>query len=51
MFGSYVKVAMWVFMRNKLFSLINIGGLTIGLAAAFFIILFVKSEVGYAASR
>jgi len=47
MFGSYVKVAMRVFMRNKLFSLINIGGLTIGLAAAFFIILFVKSEVGY----
>jgi len=47
MFGSYVKVAMRVFMRNKLFSLINIGGLTIGLAAAFFIILFVKSEIGY----
>ena len=47
MFGSYMKVAMRVFMRNKLFSLINIGGLTIGLTAAFFIILFVKSEIGY----
>lgn len=47
MFGSYVKVAMRIFMRNKLFSLINVGGLTIGLAAAFFIILFVKSEIGY----
>lgn len=47
MFGSYVQVALRVFMRNKLFSLINVGGLTIGLAAAFFIILFVKSEVGY----
>lgn len=47
MFGSYIKVAMRVFIRNKLFSLINIGGLTIGLAAAFFIILFVKSEIGY----
>lgn len=47
MFGSYVKVAMRFFMRNKLFSLINVGGLTIGLAAAFFIILFVKSEIGY----
>lgn len=47
MFGSYLKVAIRVFLRNKLFSLINLGGLTIGLAAAFFIILFVKSEVGY----
>lgn len=47
MFSSYIKVALRVFLRNKLFSLINIGGLTIGLAAAFFIILFVKSEIGY----
>ncbi len=47
MFGSYIKVAMRVFMRNKPFSLINIGGLTLGLAAAFFIVLFVKSEIGY----
>lgn len=47
MFGSYLTVAVRLFLRNKLFSIINIGGLTVGLTAAFFIILFVKAEIGY----
>ncbi|WP_262693137.1 ABC transporter permease [Kordiimonas aquimaris] len=47
MFGSYLTVAIRLFLRNKLFSIINIGGLTVGLTAAFFIILFVRAEIGY----
>lgn len=34
-------------MRNKVYSFINIGGLSIGLACAMLIILYVKDEVSY----
>ncbi|MBT4147006.1 MAG: FtsX-like permease family protein, partial [Gammaproteobacteria bacterium] len=47
MLKNYLIVALRISMRNKLFSFINIGGLTIGLTAAFLIILFVQSEMGY----
>ena len=47
MIKNYLTLAMRIFLRNKVFSVINLGGLTIGLTSAFLIILFVKSEVGY----
>ena len=33
--------------RNKLFSIINIGGLTLGLAVAMLILIFVRGELDY----
>jgi len=47
MIKNYLTLAIRIFLRNKLFSAINLGGLTIGLTSAFLIILFVKSETGY----
>lgn len=47
MFKNYLIVALRILLKNKTFSFINIGGLTIGLTAAFLIILFVRSEMGY----
>lgn len=47
MFKNYLIVAIRILLRNKLFSAINLGGLTIGMTAAFLIILFVRNEVGY----
>jgi len=47
MYRNYFTIAIRILQRNKLFSIINIGGLTIGLTAAFLIILFVKSEMSY----
>ncbi|MBT6032386.1 MAG: FtsX-like permease family protein [Kordiimonadaceae bacterium] len=47
MYRNYFTIAIRILLRNKLFSIINIGGLTIGLTAAFLIILFVKSEMSY----
>ena len=41
MYKNYLTIAIRILLRDKLFSLINIGGLTIGLTAAFIIILFV----------
>lgn len=47
MYQNYLKVALRLILKNKLFSFINIGGLSIGLTSAFLIILFVNSEMGY----
>lgn len=47
MFGNYVTVAYRSLMRNKLFSLINISGLAIGLAACFLIVQYVLFEMSY----
>jgi putative ABC transport system permease protein len=35
------------FMRHKLYSFINIGGLAVGLACAIFIILYLRDELSY----
>jgi putative ABC transport system permease protein len=45
--GNYAKVAYRNMLRNKLYSLINILGLAIGMAACFFIFLYVHFESGY----
>lgn len=47
MFKNYFKIALRNLTRSKIYSLINIAGLSIGLACAMLIILYVKDEVSY----
>ena len=47
MFKNYFKVAFRNLRRNKIYSLINIAGLSIGLACAMLILLYVKDEVSF----
>lgn len=47
MFRNYLKTALQNLLNNKLYSLINIGGLAIGLAAVMLISLFVVDELSY----
>ncbi len=47
MFSNYFKTAWRNLVRNKIFSFINIAGLSIGLACCMLIILYNKDEVSY----
>ncbi len=47
MFKNYFKTAIRNLTHNKVYSFINITGLSIGLACAMLIILYVKDEVSY----
>ena len=47
MFRNYLKIAMRNLTRNKVYSFINIAGLSLGLACSMLIILYVKDEVSY----
>ncbi len=47
MIKNYFIVAFRNLKRNKIFSLINIGGLSIGLAACWLIALYVANETSY----
>jgi putative ABC transport system permease protein len=47
MFKNYIKTAFRNLARNKVYSFINIAGLSIGLACAILIMLYVKDEVSY----
>ena len=47
MFRNYFKTAIRYLTHNKVYSFINIAGLSIGLACAMLIILYVKDEVSY----
>src|SRR5687768_6103776 len=47
MLKNYLKTAMRNLSRNKAYSLINILGLSIGLACAMLIMLYIKDEVSY----
>ena len=47
MIKSYFKIALRNLQRSKVFSFINIAGLSLGLACAMLIILYVKDEVSY----
>jgi putative ABC transport system permease protein len=47
MFRNYLITALRNVTRHKLYSFINIAGLTVGLACAIFIILFVRDELSY----
>lgn len=47
MFKNYLKIALRNLQRNKIYSVINIVGLALGLVCAMLIILYVKDEVSY----
>lgn len=47
MLKNYFKIALRNLARNKIYSFINIAGLSIGLACAMLIILYVKDELSY----
>ncbi|NOX46821.1 MAG: FtsX-like permease family protein [Chlorobi bacterium] len=47
MFKNYLLTAVRFLKRNKLFTLINLGGLSIALACSFFILVYVLNEISY----
>ncbi len=47
MFKNNIKIAWRNLKKNRVYSLINISGLTIGMTAAFFIFIWVKNEFSY----
>src|ERR1700677_4972579 len=47
MIGNYLIVALRNLVRHKLYSFINIAGLTVGLTCAIFILLFVRDQLSY----
>ena len=47
MFRNYFKTAFRNLVRNKVYSFINITGLSLGLACAMLIVLYVKDETSY----
>ncbi len=47
MIRNFFKVAFRNLFRNKAFSIINIAGLTIGMASAILILLWVQNEISY----
>ncbi|HEY2009937.1 MAG TPA: ABC transporter permease [Rhizomicrobium sp.] len=47
MFRNYLIVALRNLARHKLYSFINIAGLTVGLTCAIFVILFVRDQLSY----
>jgi putative ABC transport system permease protein len=47
MFKNYLKISFRNFGRQKLYSLINIGGLAVGLACTFMILSWVGNELSY----
>jgi putative ABC transport system permease protein len=47
MFRNYIKIAFRNLQKNKVFSLINMAGLTIGLAAFWLIALYVADELSF----
>jgi putative ABC transport system permease protein len=47
MIKSYIKVAIRNLLRNKVFSAINIAGLTIGLTCCLLMVLYLQHELSY----
>src|SRR5215469_5314016 len=47
MFRNYLVTALRNIARHRLYSFINIAGLTVGLTCAIFIILFVRDQLSY----
>ncbi|QMW07049.1 ABC transporter permease [Spirosoma foliorum] len=47
MLKNYLKIALRNLLKNKVYSFINIAGLSIGLACAILIMLYVKDEVSF----
>ena len=47
MFWSYIKIAFRNIIRNKIFSLINLSGLAVGMACSILIYLWILDEISY----
>lgn len=47
MLFNYIKIAFRNILRNKLYSVINIMGLSIGMACAILLFLFIRDELSY----
>jgi putative ABC transport system permease protein len=47
MIENFFKVAFRNLLRNKVFSIINISGLVIGMASAILILLWIQNEISY----
>jgi putative ABC transport system permease protein len=47
MFKNYFKTAWRNLMKNKVFSFINIAGLSIGIAVSFVILMYVRDELSF----
>lgn len=47
MFRNYLKLVLRKFRKDKLYSIVNISGITIGLTAFLLIALFVRDELSY----
>jgi putative ABC transport system permease protein len=47
MFNNYIKIAFRNLLRQKIYSLINITGLAIGMACCILILLYVQNEMSY----
>jgi len=47
MISQYLRYAFRHLIKNKLFSLINISGLAIGMACAIMILLWVRDEISF----
>ncbi|HEY0274371.1 MAG TPA: ABC transporter permease, partial [Chitinophaga sp.] len=47
MFTNYLKIALRNLLRNKLFSVINVFGLAMGMACCMLLLLYIRSEMQY----
>jgi putative ABC transport system permease protein len=47
MLGHYLRMALRGFVRHKLYSFINVAGLSVALACAILILLFVRDQLSY----
>ena len=47
MFRNYIKVSIRNLIKQKLYSVINIGGLAVGIACFIMILIFVRHEFSY----
>ena len=47
MLQNYLKIALRNLIRNKMFSFLNILGLTVGTACCLYILMYVKDQFGF----
>jgi putative ABC transport system permease protein len=47
MFKNYIKIAIRVVFRNKIYSFVNIAGLTIGMTCVVLLLLWIQDELSY----
>ncbi len=47
MIKSYLKIAWRNMIKNRLYSIINIGGLAVGMAVSFMLLLYVYNELSF----